>query len=85
MALIKTVTFKGFDACYWKILKTNSDVLANKTSTKVGLYKDLAARQDNIENTLLTKYYDLDGIDKLREDIYTELKLLPDFDGAIDA
>jgi hypothetical protein len=85
MALLKTVTFKGFEANYWKILKTSEDIPSVKTSVKVGLYKDLASRQANIENTLLTKFYDLDGVDKIREDIYEELKLLPDFDGAIDA
>jgi hypothetical protein len=85
MALIKEFIYKGFAANYWKIIKTSQDAITEKTSVKMGLYKDVAARLDSIENTLLTKYYDLDGLDKTRAAIYVELKLLPDFDGATDS
>jgi hypothetical protein len=85
MALIKEVQYKGFTSNYWKIMKTTEDVIANRTSVRMGLYKDQDARTEGIGNTLLNQSYDLDGIDKTRASIYSEIKLLPDFEGAIDS
>lgn len=84
MALKKIVSYKGMNCEYWKILTILEAFINNKQTITLGLYKDKEARDDNPANYLDIKIIGLDGSDKTRTQVYTALKLLPDFLGAED-
>lgn len=87
MALKLEIAWKGYTPDYWKI--NNMSAVSNSgdsfTEVTLALYKNKATKElDPIENKLLEKSYILSGVDYTRATAYTELKLLPEFSGAID-
>lgn len=74
MALKLLITYKGIEADYWKIYKIESDILGDLTIARLSLYKDAATRQEDIENVINTRGFELKGVDYTRTDIYTKMK-----------
>ncbi len=85
MALLKTTTYKGIDAEYWKIIWSNEDYLRNLTMVKIALYLNKNTRDANTNNYLTTNIYSFEGSDLTRINQYDMLKLLGDFTNSIDA
>jgi hypothetical protein len=74
MALEKEIEYKGFTPKYWKITSFTSDAITNKTNVSIGLYKDKATRDGNVNDTIMTCNYSIEGLDFSREDIYKKIK-----------
>jgi hypothetical protein len=99
MALIKEITYKGIVCNYHKIVRVNAEFYGNapnsntytRMDVEVALFKDAAQRDTDCEHSLRVKQYHFlqsapkspasEKIDK----VYTALKKLPEFDGAVDA
>jgi len=74
MALFKEHNFKGFVAGYWKIININQNFRTGRTSVSVGLYKDEDARNNDVNDFIITEAFDIKKIDLTREEIYNQLK-----------
>lgn len=74
MALRKATVFKGIEADYWKIINLQSAIASDETYVTLGLYKDQAAREENIGNTLCERVFRFEGLDYTRETAYAKIK-----------
>ena len=93
MALELRITYKGVDAEYWKIMKTvieykngiTDEDKATFIYVELALYADRIVRIANVNNYLLLRGYSFKDVPvATQEDIYTRIKLLPEFEGAQD-
>lgn len=98
MALEKQVVYKGVNCDYWKIYSKDvvySTSVADehkyiRIRVAVALYVDRATREASVDNWLKLKSYtflqDAPGAPTVtdRAAVYTALKLLPEFAGAVD-
>ncbi len=85
MALQLDYTYKGITANYHKIISASENYKGNTTDVVVGVYKDKAARDEDVKNFLKKDRYHLDGVDKTRDEVYAEIKVLDEYSGAEDA
>lgn len=74
MALQKTITVKGVDTTYHKILEVKQDMAENTTVVTIGSYVNKQARDESIGNTINIYAETFNFVDKEREDLYIELK-----------
>lgn len=98
MALQKEVDYRGIVCNYHKVLGMNVEFRVDppgsngysKVDIIVGLYKDAAHRVGGVDNALRTKQYhylksDTGAPTKAElDEVYDALKLLPEFNGAVD-
>lgn len=79
MALQLAVTYKGFDANYWRINEVTLDTRSNLAMIYVGLYKDQATRNTGLSNTLKVEkhqrsFASVDWTKDIRSEAYRLLK-----------
>lgn len=74
MALQQNFDYKGITANYWKIIKTEEDIINSKTKVVLGVYVNKAARDTGIMNILTVKESIIAGIDLERQAVYTAVK-----------
>ena len=94
MALQKSIEYKntGINVEYHKAVNPNIDAITKGGNVRVDIYKDAAARAAN-KNPVSNKSYvipantfstlDLETQDA-RDLVYTYLKTLPEYNGAVD-
>jgi len=75
MALIKNRKFKGYDWDYWIIYEVHACKKANLTYVTMALYKDQAAREENLEGHILLESHEIEGLDHTRGELYAALKI----------
>jgi len=83
MALKLQKNFKGINADYWKILRTDVSLIENKTLVRIGLYVSEDVRKKEINNFLELQAVFVEGTGDL-EFLYKNLKETELFKGAID-
>lgn len=94
MALQKSIEYKGtgINIEYHKVVNPKIDAITKGGSVRIDIYKDAAARNAN-KNLVSNKNYvipintfstlDLETQDA-RDLVYTYLKTLPEYNGAVD-
>lgn len=85
MALNKQVPYKGLGGAYWRITMTQEDIDRGETRVTLALYASQAARKASpLENILTITMVTLKVVDQTRQQLYVEIKKLPDFKNAKD-
>jgi hypothetical protein len=74
MALQATVTYKGVDCTYLKVLTEKTLFLESRTVVYLGAYVSADARAQDAQNAITVLTHDLAGTDLTRAGIYAELK-----------
>jgi len=62
MALQLTRNYKGIEANYWRINTLNYDDVLDRATVSLWLYKDEAAKNESLENTLIREVIVLDNV-----------------------
>jgi hypothetical protein len=84
MGLRLDVTIKEEVCSYWHIFASVQDVWTSQTYVHLAIYKDYDAYLANPRGIKGLRIATLAVIDVDRTDMYTALKLLPEFEGATD-
>lgn len=74
MALQLTEEYKGIEANYWKIIRSDSDVTSDTTRIVLALYKDITARNESVLNYLKSNTFRFPGVDMTRTELYSAIK-----------
>lgn len=82
MALIKTITLKGYDYNYWTIINFQSDKPSNQTEVILGLFKSKEYYQSlsyKFDDIVSNKRVRIVGYDLKLEQIYPLVKINDEF------
>lgn len=73
MALIKSKDFKGITCEYWKIISATEDYKTGNTNVIIGLYENLEARTQSVNNFVFRERVNVTGTDLTRTQMYEKI------------
>ena len=78
MALIKETEVKGITCDYWKIINIKTNVLDNNTQVTLAVYPSSTVRDADDNNYQDMRQAFVDGVDKIRSELYVLVKAQED-------